>query len=129
MRRSVSWHFLLYSLAVILVAIVAVGAVTLLLVDANFSRQEEQYLHDQGDQLLEPLQSALQLGGDPADLQSIASLGLMTGSIWAKTAWGTWWTWDPRLTTAFVIWMIYISGAVGRAGRFLPQPGAGLCPG
>ena len=26
------------------------------------------------------------------------SLGLATGSIWAKPIWGTWWTWDPRLT-------------------------------
>ena len=81
MRRSVSWHFLLYSLAIILVAIVAVGAVTLILVDANFSRQEEQYLRDRGDQLVEPLESALQLGSDPADIQSIASLGLLTGHV------------------------------------------------
>ena len=81
MRRSVSWHFLLYSLAIILVAIVAVGAVTLVLVNANFSKQEEQYLRDRGDQLVEPLQSAFQLGSDPAELQGIASLGLVTGHV------------------------------------------------
>jgi len=34
------------------------------------------------------------------------SLTLVTGSLWARSAWGTWWTWDPRLTTAFVLWGI-----------------------
>jgi heme exporter protein C len=35
------------------------------------------------------------------------SLTLVTGSLWASEAWGTWWTWDPRLTAAFVLWLIY----------------------
>ncbi|NOX54073.1 MAG: cytochrome c biogenesis protein CcsA [Planctomycetes bacterium] len=35
------------------------------------------------------------------------SLMLLTGSLWARKAWGTWWTWDPRLTAAFVLWGIY----------------------
>ena len=30
------------------------------------------------------------------------------GIIWAKPAWGIWWTWDARLTTAFVLWLIYL---------------------
>ncbi len=34
---------------------------------------------------------------------------LATGSIWAKPTWNTWWTWDPRLTTAAVVWLIYIA--------------------
>ena len=84
MRRTVGWHFFLYSLAIILVAIVAVGAVTLLLVNANFSRQEEQYLFDRGDHLVEPLQSVFQWGGDPAELQDIASFGLFTGHVRIK---------------------------------------------
>ncbi len=33
--------------------------------------------------------------------------GLVMGTIWAKPAWGIWWTWDARLTTAFVLWLIY----------------------
>lgn len=81
MRRSVTWHFVLYSLAIIAMAIVAVGAVTLILVEANFSKQEEQYLLERGDQLVEPLQSALQSGSDPIDLQGIASLGLIAGHV------------------------------------------------
>ncbi len=36
-----------------------------------------------------------------------SSLTLLTGSFWAREAWGTWWTWDPRLTTAFILWAIY----------------------
>lgn len=34
--------------------------------------------------------------------------GLAMGTIWAKPAWGIWWTWDARLTTAFVLWLIYL---------------------
>lgn len=34
-------------------------------------------------------------------------LTLLTGSLWAHEAWGTWWTWDPRLATTFVLWAIY----------------------
>jgi heme exporter protein C len=36
-----------------------------------------------------------------------AGLTLVTGSMWARAAWGTWWTWEPRLTTAFIMWCIY----------------------
>ena len=36
------------------------------------------------------------------------TLVLITGPIWAKPAWGIWWTWDARLTTSLVLWMIYI---------------------
>jgi heme exporter protein C len=35
------------------------------------------------------------------------TLTLMTGSAWAHVAWGTWWTWDPRLTSSLVLWAIY----------------------
>jgi heme exporter protein C len=34
-------------------------------------------------------------------------LTLITGSLWAHEAWGTWWEWDPRLTTSFILWAIY----------------------
>ncbi len=36
-----------------------------------------------------------------------STLTLVTGSLWAHEAWGTWWEWDPRLTTAFILWAIY----------------------
>jgi heme exporter protein C len=35
--------------------------------------------------------------------------GLITGVLWGKPAWGIWWTWDARLTTCFILWMLYIS--------------------
>ena len=35
--------------------------------------------------------------------------GIISGSIWAKPTWGMWWTWDPRLTTSAVLWLIYTS--------------------
>lgn len=31
---------------------------------------------------------------------------LVTGPIWAKPAWGTWWTWEARLTTTLVLWLL-----------------------
>ena len=37
-----------------------------------------------------------------------ATLTLITGSIWGKTIWGTWWTWDARLTTTLILWFIYV---------------------
>jgi heme exporter protein C len=36
-----------------------------------------------------------------------ASLVLLSGMLWARAAWNTWWTWDPRLTTTLVLWLVY----------------------
>jgi len=44
-----------------------------------------------------------------------ATLVLITGSIWAKPIWGVWWTWEPRLTTALVLWLIYIAYLIVRS--------------
>lgn len=43
------------------------------------------------------------------------TLVLITGPIWAKAAWGAWWTWDPRLTTTLVLWFIYVAYLIIRA--------------
>lgn len=37
------------------------------------------------------------------------SIGLITGMLWAKPVWGIWWTWDARLTTYFLLWLLYVS--------------------
>lgn len=37
------------------------------------------------------------------------SLVLITGPIWAKSSWDIWWTWDARLTTTLVLWLIYVA--------------------
>lgn len=36
-----------------------------------------------------------------------SGLVLLTGMAWAKASWNTWWTWDPRLSTALVMWFVY----------------------
>ncbi len=37
------------------------------------------------------------------------TLVLLSGPIWARPIWGTWWTWDARLTTSLVLWLIYVA--------------------
>jgi heme exporter protein C len=39
---------------------------------------------------------------------------LVTGPIWARPVWGIWWTWDVRLTSTLVLWLIYVSYLVLR---------------
>lgn len=34
------------------------------------------------------------------------TVGLITGSLWAKPAWGTFWTWDPRLVSMAILWLL-----------------------
>jgi heme exporter protein C len=41
---------------------------------------------------------------------------IVLGSIWARPAWNTWWTWDPRLTTAAVTELIYVAYFMLRQG-------------
>lgn len=38
-----------------------------------------------------------------------STVAIATGSIWARPAWNTWWTWDPRLTTTLVMWIYYVA--------------------
>lgn len=46
---------------------------------------------------------------------------IVLGSIWARPAWNTWWTWDPRLTTAAVTELIYIAFFMLRQGIEDPE--------
>ena len=43
-------------------------------------------------------------------------LVLLSGALWAKPAWNTYWTWDPRLTTATITVLIYIAYMLFRSG-------------
>ncbi len=43
-------------------------------------------------------------------------INLLTGAIWARPIWNTWWTWDPRLTSAAVMCLIYAAYLMLRAG-------------
>ena len=43
-------------------------------------------------------------------------VALITGSLWGKPMWGTWWVWDARLTSVFVLFLMYLGLiALGRA--------------
>ena len=48
------------------------------------------------------------------------TLMLISGATWAKPVWGVWWTWDPRLTTSLIMWLIYVAYLMLRA--YAPTP-------
>jgi heme exporter protein C len=43
-------------------------------------------------------------------------INIVTGSVWARPIWNTWWTWDPRLVTATVMELVYIAYLMLRQG-------------
>jgi len=43
-----------------------------------------------------------------------ATVVLITGPIWGRIAWNTWWAWEPRLTTFLILWLLYVSYLVLR---------------
>jgi heme exporter protein C len=47
---------------------------------------------------------------------AFAFINIVTGAIWARPIWNTWWTWDPRLTTATVMELIYAAYLMLRQG-------------
>jgi heme exporter protein C len=54
---------------------------------------------------------------------------LITGPLWARPVWGIWWTWDARLTSSLVLWLIYASYLILRrfsAGTQMPVLAATL---
>ena len=54
-------------------------------------------------------------------------MALITGSLWGKPMWGTWWVWDARLTSVFVLFLMYL-GLIA-LNRAIDEPGkaAKLC--
>lgn len=55
------------------------------------------------------------------------TVNLLTGSIWARFAWGTWWTWDPRLSTTLILWFIYVAYFILRNSVAESERGARFC--
>jgi len=51
------------------------------------------------------------------------TLALLTGIIWARPVWNTWWTWEPRLTTTMILWLIYVAYLMVRS--YAPNPSKG----
>jgi ABC-type transport system involved in cytochrome c biogenesis permease subunit len=37
------------------------------------------------------------------------TLGMLSGSIWANSAWGTYWSWDPKETWSLITWVVYLA--------------------
>ena len=52
------------------------------------------------------------------------SLVLITGPIWARPVWGTWWTWDARLTATLILWLIYAAYLMLRSFSGTSEQGA-----
>jgi heme exporter protein C len=48
-------------------------------------------------------------------------INVVTGAIWARPIWNTWWTWDPRLTTATIMELVYFAYLMLRAGIEEPE--------
>jgi heme exporter protein C len=66
--------------------------------------------------LLKPKDAWDALARAGAELSIVMGLIVMvTGPLWAAKAWGYFWTWDPRLTTALLSWLIYVAYWVLRA--------------
>lgn len=64
------------------------------------------------------------------DLASLASveigmvfafINVVTGAIWARPIWNTWWTWDPRLVTATIMELVYVAYLMLRQGIEDPE--------
>jgi heme exporter protein C len=69
------------------------------------------------------------LGVASAELAVLfGAIVLVTGSIWARAAWSTWWVWEPRLVTSLLLWLIMVGYVLVRrfAGIGSERIGAGL---
>lgn len=60
--------------------------------------------------LIKPTQNRFINAGVSGEIGVLfTTIALLSGMIWARTAWNTWWTWEPRLTTTLILWFIYIA--------------------
>ncbi len=74
----------------------------------------------------------LWLGDERLDRAAVAAaeagmvfttIGLLTGPLWGRVAWGTWWEWEPRLTLALILWFIYLGYFIVRRTAVNPEQG------
>ena len=74
----------------------------------------------------------LWLKDDRVDMAAVAAaeggmlfttIVLLTGPLWARVAWGIWWTWDLRLTLTLLLWFIYLGYFLVRASTENPERG------
>jgi heme exporter protein C len=50
-----------------------------------------------------------------------SGFNLVSGAVWARPIWNTWWTWDPRLTSAAIMWLAYAAYIMLRNGIEDPE--------
>jgi len=74
----------------------------------------------------------LWLGDERLDMMAVSAaeggmvfttVVLLTGPLWGKIAWGTYWVWDPRLTLTLLLWFIYLGYFMVRAATESPERG------
>lgn len=39
----------------------------------------------------------------------LTTMILVSGILWGRAAWGVWWTWDPRLTSTLILWVLFVA--------------------
>jgi len=74
----------------------------------------------------------LWLGDERLDMAAVSAaeggmifttIVLLTGPLWGRVAWGTWWTWEPRLTFTLLLWFIYLGYFMVRSATESPERG------
>lgn len=69
-----------------------------------------------------------EVGAAAAELATLfATVVLLTGPVWAKPVWGTWWVWDARLTSTLVLWLILLAYQMLRTYGGNPEQVARYC--
>jgi len=71
-----------------------------------------------GDERLDRAAVAAAEGG-----MVFTTIVLLTGPLWARIAWGTYWTWEPRLTLTLLLWFIYLGYFMVRSSTESPEKG------
>jgi len=71
-----------------------------------------------GDERLDQAAVAAAEGG-----MIFTTVVLLTGPLWGRIAWGTFWTWEPRLTLTLLLWFIYLGYFLVRASTQNPERG------
>jgi heme exporter protein C len=71
-----------------------------------------------GDEKLDMAAAAAAEGG-----MVFTTIVLLTGPLWGRVAWGTWWTWEPRLTLTLLLWFIYLGYFLVRKSTTNPEQG------
>ncbi len=86
-------HVIVYIFAYALLAASSLVAIYMLF---------HSYLKKEGKDILHFADNLVYIGF------AFLTLGLLFGALWAKEAWGHYWTWDPKETWAFLTWLIYL---------------------